>query len=150
MSKKKVIKYIFVTLGFGMLLLLSYFAYTFYTLVFWFGLEDKVVGNYQPVIDGIVSYQKKNDSLPPDIKNLVPEYISSIPKLKEVKSFEYNIIEQKDWELIVIIEAKGKKKEFVYRTTYQLTVEEKKRLWTGCHEWFVLLIQNEHKNKKAS
>ena len=142
MSKKKAIKYIFVTLGVGILLFLSYFAYTFYTEIFWFCLEDRVVGNYQPVIDGLVSYQKKNDSLPPDIKDLVPEHIGSIPKMKEMKSFEYNIIEQKDWELIVIVEAKGEKTEFVYRTTHQLTVEEEKRSWTGCHKWFVSRILN--------
>ncbi|MBC8481968.1 MAG: hypothetical protein H8D47_04805 [Planctomycetes bacterium] len=142
MRKKKMVKYIFVTLGFGTVLFLSYFAYILYTLAFWFGLEERVVGNYQPVIDGITSYQKKNNSLPTDIKDLMPEYIGSMPRLKEVKNYEYNIIEQGDWELIVIVEAKGKKKEFVYRTTQQLTVEEKKRLWTGCHKWFVLRIQN--------
>jgi len=142
MSKKKVIKYIFVTLGIGVLIFLSNSAYIVYTLVFWFGLEERVVGTYQPVIKAIAAYQEKNDSPPPDINDLSPEYIDSIPKLKEVTSFEYNIIEPKDWELIVIVEAKGRKKEFVYRTTQQLTAEEKQRLWTGCHKWFVLRIQN--------
>jgi hypothetical protein len=63
-KRKKVIKYILLTLGFGILLFLSYFVYTLYTYIFWFGLEDRVVHNYQLVIDGIVVYSKQNDSLP--------------------------------------------------------------------------------------
>ncbi len=92
MSTKKVIKYISVTLGIGLLVFVGYFAYIVYTALFWFGLEDRVVGTYQPVIKALVSYQEQNDSPPPDINDLSPEYIDSIPKLKEVKSFYYNII----------------------------------------------------------
>ena len=104
-----------------LIVFVGYFAYIVYPLIFWFGLEDRFVGTYQPVIKAITAYQEKNDSPPPDINDLSPEYIDSIPKLKEVKSFEYNLINKKDWELIAIVEAKGRKKEFVYRTTQELT-----------------------------
>lgn len=141
MGLKKIIKYVFIILGLGVFFFLSFFAYKFYTYMFWFGLEDRIVFSYEPVIKGIVAYQEKIGSFPSDIKDLIPEYIDNMPNLQEVKSFEYNIIEQKDWELVVIAEAKGMKKEFIYRTTLQLTPEEKKRLWTGCHDWYVLWIR---------
>jgi len=140
MRRKKLIIYISVISGVGLLLVLSTIAYILYTTLFWFGLEDRVVYSYRPVIDAIVSYYEDNDSLPSDINSLIPEYIDSLPNIKEVKSYEYNIIEQKDWELIVIAKAKGQKKGFIYRTTQKLTPEEEKKLWTECHGWFVILI----------
>jgi len=139
MNKKRVIKYILAGLGFVVLAGIGWFAYTVYTLVFWWGLEDRVVGTYRPVIDGIIEYEKQTESLPKDINSLVSKYISEIPKMKEVKSIEYNIIEPNNWQLIVIAKAKGLKKEFIYRTTNKLTAEEEKKLWTDCHGWFVLL-----------
>jgi len=138
----KAIIYIFAAAGIAVLLFLCWFGYTAYKLFFWFGLEDRFVGTYRPVTEAISSYQQDNNSLPSDINVLVPKYISTIPKLKQVKSFKYNIIDPNDWELIAIVEAKGIKKEFIYRTTFNLTPDEQKRLWTGCHDWFVLLIQN--------
>ncbi len=138
MNKKKVIKYILLIIGFVVLAGIGWFAYTAYTLFFWFGLEDRVVGTYRPVIDGIVEYEKQTDSLPKDINDLVPKYIDRIPTMKEVERFKYNIIGLEDWELIVNAKEKGFTKEFIYRTTNKLTAEEEKRLWTGCHGWFVL------------
>ncbi len=114
-------------------------AYLAYDRAQWVCFEDNVIGTYMDVISAVVRYSDKKNAPPSCFKELIPEYIKEIPKMQNVKSCVYTVDQKSgEWRVTLLVERGSTEREFIFSSDGELTPEEQKRIYTGCHGWVIL------------
>ncbi len=141
MKKRRVFKYILLTILLVVAGMAALFAYQIYDRLCWFGLEDRVVHSYEGVVGAIEEYVRVNQEAPQTLSFVSSGVMSEINAIGEIVRTDYYVIpERQAWKLDVLVRARGKERQFVYVSDGQLTPQEEARYYVWCHDWIVLRV----------
>jgi uncharacterized protein (UPF0335 family) len=108
----------------------------------WFKIECHVHNKFFPVISAVTSFEKENEKLPNDIKDLVPKYIKEIPFSSKIETVEYKKFKDgKNWELKICCTQNRNSRIIYYRSNDEYSKEEKNRIINKYHSAWVVLSE---------
>lgn len=136
---KKIIIRTILAIIFLIMLFAGCVAYQIYDRLQWFCLEDNVVDTYFEVTNAVFKYCDDKKTPPANLQELIPQYIKEIPKMQNVESCVYTVDQKSgEWRVTLQVERKRTEREFIFSSDGELTPEEQKRIYTGCHGWVIL------------
>src|SRR6476620_6779383 len=98
-------------------------AHGFFTAYNRFMNEERICGAFHPVIRALDQFQEQTGSLPTNLAQLVPQYVSRLPGTPVADAIEYRVLPGTNWELSVRSSVRGKPELFIQRSSRDFTVE---------------------------
>ena len=133
---KRILTAALLLLGLG----IGLFAYSFFTALHRFRVEDRIHACYTPVALALMAYQETSDGPASALQDLIPEFVKELPKSPLADSVDYRVFENgEEWELAIHSTTLRKPRVYSCRSNGEYTAEEQSKIVLRYHGlWCVL------------
>ena len=101
-----------------------------------FASQDRIFGAFYPVIAALDEFHAATGSLPTNLTQLVPRYVSQLPTAPVADAIDYRVLpDGTNWQLTVRNRITGAPRVFVQRSSRQFTAEEESQVVVAFHGW---------------
>ena len=98
--------------------------------------EDRICGAFYPVVTAIEEFHEATGSLPTNLVQLIPRYLTQLPVAPLAESINYRVLaDGTNWELRVRSRITGAPRVFVQRSSQQFTAAEEGEAAAAFHGW---------------
>ena len=116
------------------------FAFFFYKRINKFSIEDQIHSTFYPVVRALYEYEHDHNAPAPSLKQLVPNYIVSIPESRYANFVNYRVFEDgHEWQLSIHSSILSQPRVYCCRSNQKYTSDEERRILFRFHTvWTVL------------
>jgi len=109
------------------------FAWTFFSTLRTFSIEDQIHGTFFPVSMAIERFTETNGIPPESLASLVPSFLLAIPTSPLVDKLEYRVVNRTNWIMDAHSTVLKPSRTYSWRSDWNLTEQEKKKLIKEFH-----------------